>query len=118
MLEMLLILASTEEKTATDYTSKSNYQAVTPDTKSAININGVVVYIDQQLLFQNSQCFSSHHFTSSHRLRLTEAEDTEVQAQGAEAHGDKLTKVVTEVEDKQRLAEVQAQGADAHGDKG
>ena len=46
------ILADMEGKTAAEHTFKRNKQAVTLDTKSTVKIDGVMVQIDPQLLFQ------------------------------------------------------------------
>ncbi len=46
------ILADMEGKTVAEHTFKRNNQAITLDTKSTVKIDGVVVHIDPQLLFQ------------------------------------------------------------------
>lgn len=46
------ILTGMKGKTVAEYTFKRNNQAVTLDTKSAVKIDGVMVQIDPQLLFQ------------------------------------------------------------------
>ena len=57
------ILASMEGTTAVDFTFKRSDQVVALDTKSAVKIDGVIVQIDPQLLFQRLTIASKYPIT-------------------------------------------------------